>query len=112
MTAVDIELDIDGDQATIRPRGDIDMNAAADISALATAAFSRAAPIHSLVIDLNRVDFIDVAGVNGLVQARNVCDYRHAELRLRGVCPQIHRVLDLAGLSRWFGIPDGDGGRC
>ena len=112
MTAVDLAFDIDGDQATIRPCGDIDVLASPRISALVTAALNGLTPIRSLVIDLRRVDFIDVVGANALVEARNLCDRHCAELRLLGVCPRIRRVLDLADLAHWFGLPDGDAGRC
>jgi anti-anti-sigma factor len=111
MTAVEAQLDVDGDQATVRLAGDIDIEGAPDIVIFATAALNRGG-VRSLVIDLSAVTFMDSTGVGALVRARNLCDSHGAELHLHGVGPRVHKVLELTGLTYYFGLPDVDGGRC
>lgn len=77
--------------------GDIDIST---VSRLRESLFKLADTGRTLIVDLNRVTFIDSAGLGALVGT-----YRHAAARggsLHAVCsrPQIRRLLWLTGVDR------------
>jgi len=102
MTTLNATLEIDGDQTIIRLDGELDMDAGPDLVVLSSVAAVRS-DMRTLTIDLAGVAFMDSAGLAALVRARNLCDKHRAELRLEGVGPRVHRVLELTGLGEWFG---------
>jgi anti-sigma B factor antagonist len=111
MAAFTAEMDADGDQTVIRLAGDFDIEAAPDLILLATRAVTRP-EMRSLIIDMSGVGFMDSTGIAALVRAHHLCDSHGAEIHLRGVSVRVYKVLDITGLTDWFGLPDGDSGRC
>jgi anti-sigma B factor antagonist len=55
---------------------------------------------RGIVVDLAGVSFMDSQGVNALVRAHK----RHADLRLRGVRPNVREVLKMTGLEHILSV--------
>lgn len=81
----------------VRPSGDIDFDTAPALErALADALRSH----REVVLDLSEVTFMDCAGLNVIVAARNQADLHGRRLVLRGVGHRVVRLLKLTGLHR------------
>jgi anti-anti-sigma factor len=87
----------------VRVAGDIDLSSAPVFGAELEAAI--AANHGPLIVDLGEVSFMDSAGIEALVRARERAGER---LRLRTVHRSVRRVLELVSLLEWIPIdPDG-----
>jgi anti-sigma B factor antagonist len=82
---------------TVHLAGEVDIRTASEAQALVTTALTAEKP-EVLVVDLEHVGFLDSVGIGFLVglnqQARDV----GVALRLRGLQPQVYRVLAATGL--------------
>jgi anti-anti-sigma factor len=86
----------------IRVAGDIDLSSAPTFRAELEAAIT--ANHGALIVDLGDVSFMDSAGVEALVRARERAGER---LHLRTVQRSVRRVLELTSLLEWIPIdPD------
>ncbi|MFF5569140.1 STAS domain-containing protein [Streptomyces sp. NPDC012829] len=71
---------------------------------------SQAAPVigplvlagRDLVVDLTRVTFIDVAGLGMLLRLCERVTAGGGAMELRGLRPEVRRVLELTGTDCWF----------
>lgn len=95
--ALDVTVRRESGVVIVAVAGDIDISTA---SRLRDALFELAGTAGTLIVDLNRVTFIDSAGLGALVSA-----YRHATAHggsLHAVCsrPPIRRLLWLTGVDR------------
>ena len=81
--------EVDDDRATVTVTGEVDM-------ASADAMFQAATrhPANALVLDLRRVSFFDSAALRAVIR---LADRFAGELTVLP-SPQVHRVLDIAGL--------------
>jgi anti-anti-sigma factor len=61
-------------------------------------------PVDELIIDVDRLEFVDSTGVHALVQAREAARARGASFALRRPCPLVARVLDVSGVSDFLGV--------
>ena len=86
-----------------RLEGEIDMGAA---EALLVRTTELAAALEGdLVLDLEKVSFIDSAGMRALLIVRENLTAGGRALRLSNVTPEVKRLLDLVGLT---GVLSGD----
>ncbi|MFD0279589.1 STAS domain-containing protein [Kitasatospora sp. NPDC127111] len=80
----------------VRARGDIDLDTGPRLRHELIRAL---AENHEVVLDLSEVTFMDCAGLNALIDARNQADRRGARLTLRNVGRPVARILALTGLT-------------
>ena len=89
-------------------RGDIDIAGGPILDEALTAL----APTGSVVIDLAEVRFIDSSGLRSLLAAGRAARGRNAAVVLRGVRPEVARLLEITGTADQFTIdPVDDPGR-
>lgn len=82
--------------------GELDL-AAVDGAALSTALSSyRCDEPLDVVLDLRHVTFLDSAGLSWLMAVRSAAALANRRVRLRASSPIIDKVLDMAGLRRYF----------
>jgi anti-anti-sigma factor len=80
-------------------RGEVDLRAAPEFEqSLAQAEGSGA---HAIVVDLDRVSFMDSAGVHVLLQF-SISERNHGRLALTGGSPQVRRLLEVTGVRRYL----------
>jgi len=61
-------------------------------------------PVSGYVIDLEKVEFIDSAGLGMLLLARDEADRKGRSVELRGPQGQVKRVLNVARFGTLFNI--------
>ncbi|MFN3648140.1 MAG: STAS domain-containing protein [Armatimonadota bacterium] len=93
-----------GDAAVARVEGPVDLETSAELVERLESLSGRA---NRLVLDLQRVDYVDSTGVRSLMQLQTRLRSRRAELRLV-VMPgsRVHRTLSLLRLEDYFPIFD------
>jgi anti-anti-sigma factor len=91
-----------GGQYVIEVRGELDMAAVQD-HGLTTAlnAYRSGEPVD-VVLDLGEVTFIDSAGLSWLMSVRSTATLADRRLRVRRSSPAVDKVLEMAGLLRYF----------
>lgn len=94
-----------GPDGEVVVRGDIDMAGGPILDAALTAL----APTGSIVIDLTEVAFIDSSGLRSLLSAVRSARDRDAAVLLRGIRPEVARLLAITGTADQFTIEAGDG---
>ncbi|MGW3042713.1 STAS domain-containing protein [Kitasatospora sp. NPDC001159] len=78
----------------MRARGEIDLATAPRLRRKPARALAER---HEVVLDLSEVTFMDCAGLDALVQARDLADRTGARLVLHGVAHPVARLLRLTG---------------
>jgi anti-anti-sigma factor len=99
VTAASVAIEPSDHVPVARVTGEIDVANAADVTARLSAAVSNVA--HGLVVDLSGVDYVDSAGLRGLLDLA-VRMHRRGQ-RLAAVAPvgaPVRRVLELVELGR------------
>ena len=91
-----------GDRATIHIRGEIDLATCPLLQAIVVDLVDRGC--HQLTIDLERVSFLDCAGIRVLVDARRRVQAHGGSMRLVRPRPPVWRVLALTGMTEVFPI--------
>jgi anti-sigma B factor antagonist len=87
------------DAVVVVVEGELDLCAAAQFKeSLARAETSRA---PSILLDLDRVSFMDSAGVHVLLQF-SASEGNHGRLALTPGSPQVQRLLDVTGMRRYL----------
>jgi anti-anti-sigma factor len=81
--------------------GDMDAHSAARLQPLLYG-FADDHEVATLVVDLERVPFLDTAGLGALIGALRRIRVRNAVLALAGLQPPVERVLRITGLDRTF----------
>jgi anti-anti-sigma factor len=91
-----------GAQYVVEVRGELDMAAVQD-HGLATAlnAYRSGEPVDVL-LDLGDVTFLDSAGLSWLMSVRSTATLADRRLRVRRSSSAVERVLEMAGLRRYF----------
>ena len=91
-----------GDRATIQIDGEIDLATCPLLQAILVDLVDRGC--HQLIVDLERVGFLDCAGIRVLVDARRRVHEHGGSVRLVGPRPPVWRVLALTGMTGVFPI--------
>jgi anti-sigma B factor antagonist len=79
--------------------GELDLSAAPDFTFWL--ARVEASPAPAIVIDLDRVSFMDSAGVHALLQF-SVSERNRDRLTVTRGSPQVQRLLEVTGLTRYL----------
>ena len=91
-----------GDRATIHIGGEIDLATCPLLQAVVVDLVDRGC--HQLTIDLERVSFLDCAGIRVLVDARRRVQKHGGSVRLVRPRPLVQRVLALTRMTEVFPI--------
>jgi anti-sigma B factor antagonist len=65
-----------------------------------------AGPHDRVMLDLNRLSFVDSAGVSVLIKAKRAAEENGRVLVLRRPTEQLERVFALVGLADWLAVDD------
>ena len=97
-----------GDRATIHIGGEIDLATCPQLQAVVVDLVDRGC--HQLIVDLERVSFLDCAGIRVLVDARRRVQEHGGSVRLVRPRPLVWRVLALTGMTTVLptDTPDGE----
>jgi anti-anti-sigma factor len=82
--------------------GDLDVSTAADFRDRMTAALT-GEELHLLQLDLEQVEFIDVAGLRQLIQLRNCVNGAGRRLEIVSASPAVDSALTILGIGGFFG---------
>jgi anti-sigma B factor antagonist len=96
-----------GDHATIQVGGEIDVATSPQLQAVLVDLVDRG--LHQLIIDLERVSFLDCAGIGMLVDARRRVQEHGGSLKLVRPRPFVRQVLALTGMTTVFPIDSSPG---
>jgi anti-sigma B factor antagonist len=102
MTELGFSVRHHGDRATIHIRGEIDLATCPLLQAIVVDLVDRGC--HQLIVDLERVSFLDCAGIRVLVDARRRVQEQGGSVRLVRPGPLVCRVLALTGMTEVFPI--------
>jgi anti-sigma B factor antagonist len=91
-----------GDRATIQIGGEIDLATCPQLQALLVELVDRGC--HQLIVDLERVSFLDCAGIRVLVDTLRRVQEHGGSLRLVRPTRLVERVLVLTGMTTVFPI--------
>lgn len=95
---------VSGDSATeIHLAGEVGMEIAGELTATGTATV-RSTEHARVVIDLEKVTFLDSTGIGALVAIRTAALDSGKELRVRNVPPRVQRLLSITGLTDAFPV--------
>jgi anti-anti-sigma factor len=96
---IDIDIVERDDMVVVVVEGEVDLSAASEFAAgLALAAGSQA---PAIVIDLDRVSFMDSTGVHVLLQF-SVSEGNHDRLTVTRGTPQVQRLFEVTGIRRYL----------
>jgi len=82
--------------------GDLDLSTTADFRARMTAALT-GEELHLLQLDLEQVEFIDVAGIRQLIQLRNCVNGGDRRMEIVSASPAVDFVLTILNIGGFFG---------
>ena len=88
-----------GEFVVVAVEGDVDIDAAAVLEE--SLAVAEATDAATIIVDLDRVDFMDSAGLHVLLQFSISGDNR-ARLALTRGSPQVRRLLEVTGVRRYL----------
>ena len=91
------------DSCTLVLSGEADLEVAPDILELGMTGLGEAS-MTTLIVDLGEVTFIDSTTIGALIRLHNVADQQGKRLALDNVSRRVSQVLELAGLTGFFGI--------
>jgi len=90
--------------------GEIDLSVSDTIRTVITGHLSTDATA-GVVVDLDRVTFLDSSGISALVKGRNVADQHGVLFRVVNARDKVLEVLELTGLSEHLGLDEIPAGR-
>jgi anti-anti-sigma factor len=97
---MDDELSIrtsrEGSTATVAADGEIDLSTVDELRSAVTAA---AAGVDNLLLDLTAVEFIDSAGLGGLLELRSTLRSRSVTLQIAAGEGPVRQAMEITGLS-------------
>jgi anti-anti-sigma factor len=97
---------------TLLLTGEADLAVAPDLIELGSASLEDPG-IHTLVVDLGQVSFVDSTAIGALIRLHNVAEEAGKTFRLDNLPRRVRQVLGIAGLQDFFSIapevtaPDG-----
>lgn len=84
-------------RATLYLSGELDLTGCSELSKRAGTAMRYAPP--ELVVDMSRLGFVDVSGLNALLRVRRLGEDRGCRVVLRGASGSVRRLFELAGVG-------------
>ena len=97
---MDDELSIrtsrEGTTATVTAEGEIDLSTVGELRSAVTAA---ADGVDTLLLDLTAVEFIDSAGLGGLLELRSTLRSRSVTLQISASDGPVKQAMEITGLS-------------
>lgn len=100
IVTVSREIAPDGREIRLRIVGEIDMATAPVIDEAFSSALDDG--YERIAIDLSGVEFMDSAGLNALIRARNTADGRGVTLVIAELSNQARRLFEVSGLMTVF----------
>ncbi|MFW6091363.1 MAG: STAS domain-containing protein [Actinomycetota bacterium] len=94
------EVAADGREIRLRVVGEIDMATAPRIDEALWSALDEG--YERIAIDLSGVEFMDSAGLNALISARNAADARGVTLVIAELSDRARRLFEVSGLMTVF----------
>ena len=86
----------DGTTATVAAAGEIDLSTVDELRSAVTGA---ADDIEQLLLDLTGVEFIDSAGLGGLLELRSTLRSRNVTLQISAGEGPVRQAMEITGLS-------------
>ena len=86
----------DGNAATVVATGEIDLST---VDELRSAVTSAAEDVEKLMLDLTAVEFIDSAGLGGLLELRSTLRGRNVTLEISAGEGPVRQAMEITGLS-------------
>ena len=90
-------------ELVLRFNGDLDMFSVGDIQHDICAAIANSSTA-SLVIDMDRVGYLDSCGIGFLVKSQKLMRQRGGSVSISNVRGDVSRMFKLSGLDRFFSI--------
>lgn len=88
----------------VRLSGEMDMARAHSLDVALSDALDHASAAKPVTVDFGRLTFCDSTGLNALLKARSTAQKDQIEIRLTGLNPQVHRLLEITGTLPLFAI--------
>jgi anti-sigma B factor antagonist len=101
---LDLSTTSKGSCAVVRVDGEIDLDTANDLSAVALAAMREIGP--SLVLDLSGVTFMDSTGLKVLLAVHRRAELAGGRMVLAGPTRSVNRVVTITGFDQTFAVCD------
>ena len=92
-----IRTSVEGSTATVSAEGEIDLSTVDDLRTAVTDAASDG--VDTLLLDLNEVEFIDSAGLGGLLELRSTLRARAVTLQISAGDGPVKQAMEITGLS-------------
>jgi anti-sigma B factor antagonist len=92
----------DGRRFVITVTGDVDLASVREAPLTAALTAYRCDEPVDVVLDLGGVTFLDSSGVSWLMAVRSAAALADRRVRVRASSPAVDKVLDMAGLRRYF----------
>ena len=111
-TNIDIDIVEYDELVIVSVKGEVDLSAASLFEE--SLAIAGATNASAIIVDLDRVSFMDSAGVHALLQF-SISDDNRGRLTLTAGSPQVRRLLELTGVKRYLSFarapaPEQNGG--
>ena len=91
-----IRVSRDGNTATVVATGEIDLSTVDELRSAVTEA---AEDVEKLLLDLTEVEFIDSAGLGGLLELRSTLRSRNVTLEISAGEGPVKQAMEITGLS-------------
>ncbi len=105
MSGLSVEVSSVGSECVIGVSGEVDIDNADDLASVGVlTATSATTQDLCLVLDLSQVTFMDSTGLGALVRIRNAAARTHREVTLRGLHPNVDKILTITDLKSVFTI--------
>jgi anti-anti-sigma factor len=98
-TTMEIDLVERDDVVILVVQGELDLSVAPDFTAWLARA--EASPAPAIVVDLDRVSFMDSSGMHALLQF-SLSERNRERLGVTRGSPQVQRLLEITGLTRYL----------
>ena len=95
-------VDVIGVDAWVAPHGDLDLTTIADFRLALTNAASGSQ--RYVFVDLANVTFIDAVSIGAIVRTATELNGQGRRLKLFGACGHVQYVLDITGMSAFYGV--------
>jgi anti-anti-sigma factor len=92
-----IRTSVEGSTATVTAVGEIDLSTVDDLRRAVTGAAGDG--VDTLLLDLGRVEFIDSAGLGGLLELRSTLRSRSVTLQISAGDGPVKQAMEITGLS-------------
>lgn len=102
MMGLSLSVRYHGDRAMIQVGGEVDLATCPQLQAVVVELVDRG--FDNLIVDLERVSFLDCAGIGVLVDARRRVQEHGGSVKLLRPRPLVWRVLALTGMTTVFPI--------